>query len=321
MSPSYEMLWDCSSCGTSKLLGKSHRRCPNCGAPQDPTKRYFPPPGEEQEAVGHRYVGADWRCGACETPNSRAATFCVGCGHPQDGHTEVTRVVDGAPPTQPAPRAKSSSRGLLVAGGIVGTIVVCVLVAVLWKKDVTVRIVAHRWSRSVEIERLDPRRDSAWCDGMPGDAYGVSRSREVRSQRQIPDGETCTKSRVDNGDGTFRNEEKCSPKYRSEPVYDDRCSFTVDRWGTARTVRSGGALTDARVWPPVQLVRGGTCRGCEREGPRREVLTLDLGSTTEATKTWSCDVDESRWRALKDGDVRPIRVRVIGGGADCDSLR
>ena len=93
--PTYEMLWDCSSCGTKKLLGKSHRRCPNCGAAQDARKRYFPPPGEELPVEGHVFVGMDWNCGACQTPNSRAAEFCVNCGHPRQGSADVRLVTDG----------------------------------------------------------------------------------------------------------------------------------------------------------------------------------------------------------------------------------
>ena len=43
----YEMFWDCAFCGTTALLGVTNRHCPNCGAPQDETRRYFPPPGKE----------------------------------------------------------------------------------------------------------------------------------------------------------------------------------------------------------------------------------------------------------------------------------
>ena len=40
----FEMLWDCEHCGTKGLLGKSQRYCAECGAPQNPAKRYFPTP-------------------------------------------------------------------------------------------------------------------------------------------------------------------------------------------------------------------------------------------------------------------------------------
>ena len=53
----YEMLWDCTQCNTLGLLGDSHRHCPTCGAAQDPTKRYFPKPGEEVETNDHQFVG------------------------------------------------------------------------------------------------------------------------------------------------------------------------------------------------------------------------------------------------------------------------
>ena len=70
-APTYEMLWDCSACGTKGLLGVSHRRCPNCGAPQDPTTRYFPAPGSEVLAADHVYAGADWRCAGLKQADSQ----------------------------------------------------------------------------------------------------------------------------------------------------------------------------------------------------------------------------------------------------------
>ena len=44
----YEMLWDCEYCDMPKLLGVSQRFCPNCGAAQNPDKRYFP---EDEDKV------------------------------------------------------------------------------------------------------------------------------------------------------------------------------------------------------------------------------------------------------------------------------
>jgi len=53
------MLWDCEFCGTKKLLGKTHRFCPNCGAQQDPKARYFPSDEEKVAVKDHVYVGVD----------------------------------------------------------------------------------------------------------------------------------------------------------------------------------------------------------------------------------------------------------------------
>ena len=62
----YEMFWDCEYCGSSKLLGITHRHCPNCGAPQDPEKRYFPPDEEKVALEDHENTGADWHCPSCD---------------------------------------------------------------------------------------------------------------------------------------------------------------------------------------------------------------------------------------------------------------
>lgn len=325
----YEMLWDCSSCGTQGLLGKTHRRCPHCGAPQDPDTRYFPAPGHEVEAKDHRFVGVDWTCAACETPNSRAAGFCVNCGNPREGNADVARrpdrivkdgqvVDDGKRAAGPAPGlfAGRRRRLFLALGAVFVGLVAFLLLAIFWQKDVHVLVEGHAWTREIDVERMAPRRDSSWCDSMPGDAYGVSRSREVRSHNQIPDGQVCSDRQTDNGDGTFSVSTECRTKYRSEPVYDDKCYYTVDRWGLDRTERATGqGLSPA--WPAVS-VSGGSCNGCTRQGSRREELTVRLRGRDQ--KTWTCGLDDGRWRRIVDGLETVMRVRVITGGAVCSSL-
>ena len=351
--PTYEMLWDCPSCGTKKLLGKTHRRCPNCGAAQDAKKRYFPPPGEEVPVEGHVFVGVDWACGACQTPNSRAADYCINCGHPREGNADVALVTEdgaaatkdispGAAPEEPGPsepaagipfaaerreeEAKPAERGFFrrsaarLLGGGAAALVAFFALAVLWTEKVEVAVERHEWVREIDVERMAARPDSAWCDSMPGDAYNVSRTREQRSSRQIADGEECHDVRRDNGDGTFSTSRECSTKYRSEPVYDDRCHYTVNRWGLDRTARNSGAgLSPEPSWPALSL-RSGGCLGCEKEGARRETLTVRLRGRKNRAKTWSCVIDHPRWRMLGDGQLTQIEVRVLTGGAVCDTL-
>lgn len=323
------MLWDCSSCGTRGLLGKTHRRCPHCGAPQDPTARYFPSPGQEVEAKDHRFVGVDWRCAACETPNSRAAAFCLNCGNPREGNADVARradrvvdgghIIDDGTEAARVPAGRSRTRRLAFGlGALFVALVAFMLVAIFWQKDVRVVVEEHTWTREIDVERMAPRSDSSWCDAMPGDAYGVSRSREVRSHNQIPDGQECRDRQVDNGDGTFSVRTECRTKYRSEPVYDDKCRYTVDRWGRDHTEIASGH--DARPFWPGVSVSGGSCNGCTRQGARRERLEVRLRGAREH-KTWTCDVDDGLWRALADGLETVLRVRVITGGAVCSSLR
>lgn len=354
------MLWDCSSCGTRKLLGKTHRRCPNCGAAQDAKKRYFPPPGEEVAVEGHVFVGVDWTCGACQTPNSRAAEFCVNCGNPREGNADVRLVTDAgatadagqtpaatmaspllepetarpmpsfrfAAETREADEAANEAaagprRGFKgrIAAGVTSLLIGFGALTALWTKDVEVAVERHEWVREIDVERMAARADSAWCDSMPGDAYDVSRTREERSRNQVADGEECHDVRSDNGDGTFSTSTECSTKYRSEPVYDDRCHFTVNRWGLERTARNTGfGLFPEPAWPATYM-RAGSCLGCEKEGERREILAVAMRDRADRSKTFRCVLDQPRWRMLGDGQLLRIKVRVITGGAVCDSVQ
>lgn len=320
----YEMFWDCAFCSATALLGQTHRFCPSCGAAQDATKRYFPPEGQEV-AANTTYDGADLVCPACETPNGAKANNCRQCGSPLDGSVEVVRVADRS---SAAPRPGSGT-GAPKAGGkrwwLWALAAVLVLscgfcgVAMLWTKDVTVTVAAHDWKREIDIEQLRAVSDDAWCDSMPSGAYSVSRTREERSTKQIANGQECSTRDVDRGNGTFERRRECHTKYRSEPVYDQRCHFTVNRWQTARTLtEKGRGLQPAPVWPQVNLSLLGSMLGAEREGSHRENYSLVLQG--DDGKKYECNLNSLKWAAVADGVRAPVKVGVITGAAECDSL-
>ena len=325
----YEMLWDCAQCNTTGLLGDSHRHCPTCGAAQDPTKRYFPEPGTEVEAKNHQFVGADWSCAYCNSPNSAAAAHCTNCGAGQDGTKPVATVVDtaAAPPTLIAPPVAAQSshkwRWLLAAFALV---VVALSTLFFSTHDATATVAGRNWQREIQIEKFGPVSDSAWCDSMPGDAYAVSQSREQRSTRQVPDGEVCRDERIDKGDGTFVKHRECSPRYRDEPVYDNRCRFQVNRWRAYRSVKAGSETAAQPMWPSIGTLNSGGLAfsnglaggmGAERAGQRSESYVLALQSDG---KRWTCNVPESVWNKYQEGASLPIKVRLVGG-AVCSSLK
>jgi len=260
----FEMLWDCPACGTAKLLGKSQRFCPSCGAAQDPKTRYFPSDEDKIAVRDHEFFGADVVCPACDVPNSKNAAHCVACGADlakgkeasirgeqavasgaafgketaKDAKTEHKNArlareaaMQGKPPPNAPPPAKKfyQSKGFLIVAGIVFALVCTLLVLLFWKKEATVIVTGHQWKRVVGVEKFAPKNESAWCDSVPGDAYALSRKSEVRSQKKIADGKTCKTVRKDRGDGTFKETEKCETKYRDEPVYDNKCYFQVNR--------------------------------------------------------------------------------------------
>ena len=276
----FEMLWNCEFCGTQALLGKTNRFCPQCGAPQNADKRYFPPPGKEV-AANTEYDGVDRTCPACQTPCGAKANNCRHCGSPLDGSAEVKRQADRGEAVQPvaaaAPAPKKSKKWWFIGGGALTAVLSMCLGTALMTKDSTVKVTGHLWTRSIDVETFGPVKKSAWCDATPSGAYDVSRHREKRSTNKIADGEDCKTRDVDRGDGTFERKETCTTRYREEPVYDDKCEFKLDEWKVARTERAEGpAVSPEPQWPAVRLGRAGTCVGCEREGKRWESYTVKL---------------------------------------------
>src|SRR6185436_13230966 len=137
----YEMFWDCAFCDTKALLGKTNRFCPNCGAPQDPAKRYFPEAGKEVKA-NTEYEGVDVSCPACQTPNGAKAKCCKHCGSPLNEAGKVALVArqSNAPkPPPPAPPKKSGAMPYVL--GAFGVLLIAgITVSLMWKKEVKVTV-------------------------------------------------------------------------------------------------------------------------------------------------------------------------------------
>ena len=321
--PVYEMLWDCKFCGQKKLLGLSHRHCPNCGAQQDANARYFPPDDERIAVQDHRFVGADIVCHYCSAASSRAAHHCGNCGAPlAEGQgvqprSDPTRVPGAALTPSVLPK-KRFGVGLLVAL-VLGVLCLCGVLSSLlfWKRAAAFSVVREEWSRTVNVETFAPVNDSAWCDQLPAGASNVLRHREQRSTKQVPSGEDCHTKKVDNGDGTFHEQKDCTPKLKEEPVLDDKCAFQITRWHIVRTAKAQGSDTTNVRWPDTQLTRPGSCVGCEREGARSETYTVVFQDPK--AETFRCDFAQQKWSAFAVGSKWSGAVRLIGT-LDCDSL-
>jgi hypothetical protein len=315
----YEMLWDCKYCGTRKLLGKTHRHCPNCGGPQDAEGRYFPPDSEKVAVQDHIYYGLDIRCPSCQFFNGRSAKHCGHCGGPLEAGQSATLKQAHAPA---APLPKTRGKLILVAILAVATGLIAIIAGVLlWKKDTALVVTGHAWKREIQIESYSAARESRWCDELPAGATGVTRHREVRSRNKVADGEDCSTRKIDNGDGTFKEKRECKPRYKEEPVYADKCDFSILRWKVSRTASaSGNGMGDAPRWPEVKLAQTGSCVGCEREGDRSEEYSVELSDEGKGTKG-TCEFDENKWASFKVGSTWAAKVRRIGGSIDCGSLQ
>ncbi len=320
----YEMLWDCAYCDARELLGRTHRFCPGCGAPQDPAKRYFPPEGKETVASA-AFDGADRTCPACQTATGAKSKHCAHCGAPLEGAKEVARI-QGPPPPRPVvapppPKKKESNWFALTVGGLL--LLTCLTAGLVNRMagneggggaaqqpmTVDAKVVAHEWVRELDVEGLVDREEQAWCDEVSPGAMVTARTQERRGMTKVPDGETCALRNVDRGDGTFEKREDCVPKFRDEPVLAERCTVKARAWKVVRTEkRSDGAA--APPWPSPKLVEGQ-----ERAGAQRETFGLVLDVNGRAVR---CVMREERtWRAVHDGDVRPVPRMGLRDGQAC----
>ena len=303
----FEMLWNCDHCETKGLLAKSQRHCPECGAPQNPDKRYYPPPGVEVRVDGHQYVGGDRTCPSCSAPMAAKAKNCTQCGSPLDGAREV-KSVDVAPP----PKKRRKLWPYIVAA-------VLVVAFAIWfffirKHEATVAVAGHRWDCTIPIEEFKQVSESAWHDQVPAGADVSGCYMKQRSTHQVPDGETCHDERKDKKDGTFEVVKKCSTKYRSEPVDDQWCSYTARKWTRVDAVTAKGAGTALACPTQVPPADTAALLGARRSGARAETRTLDFGDAG------TCDVDDATWKKYSDGQKVKVEVRARSGEVVCGSL-
>ncbi len=339
-NPIYEMLWDCEYCGSKKLLGKTQRFCPECGAGQDPDRRYYPADNEKIAVHNHHYVGADKSCPACDHPNSGNSEYCTQCGSPMDAakvvdtrteqmRTEREQFARGenkkhsqkaasqAPSAPPPAPAKAKKRFWLAV--IISLIAVLVFSLFFWTKEVAVEATGFSWQRLIYIDNYAPRSEGTWCNGLPRDAYQVKRERKIRDYKQIPDGQSCQTKRIDQGDGTYREQQVCKTKYRKEPIYDQYCRYKVDKWASHRSAIAKGK--DKRpYWPKANLRCEGQRRvGCERERSRETAYLVQL-IDTQSRKTYECELGEDIWERGQVGSYWQLKVSAVTGGERCGSL-
>ena len=304
----YEMLWDCDHCETKGLLGKSQRHCPECGAKQNADKRYFPKEGEQTRVDGHKYEGSDRVCPNCQAPQSAKAHNCTNCGAPAGGE-EVKGVVT---PVAPKQRTRWWIPALIIAAIIAIIVIVYMVFFRTVSKKLTIS--AHKWERSIGIDEYKNIDHHKWRNEVPSDARSVSCVIKQRSTKKIPDGEDCKMKKVDKKDGTFEQVKTCTPKYRSEPVNDDWCSYTVRGWQEVDRIKTAGAGM-VPAWPTAGLPpdQHTETLGARRKGAQREKHMLELGGQ-------SCEVSAAVWKKYADGVAVTVEVRARSEAIVCDSL-
>ena len=330
MSKTYEMMWDCDFCGSKKLLGKTHRHCPACGAAQDPARRYFPEEDEKVAVEDHEYIGVDKICPSCDAPNSAKAACCTNCGSPLDGSKKVDLKQDPAAPLS-EPSSETESKSLkdqktqpkksgppfLLIGGIIFALIIAFFMFYSTEKEATV--IGHSWERSIELERYQLVTKEAWKKDIPRDGHEKSCRDKEKSKEKIEDGQECKTVKKDNGDGTYKENEECKAKYKEVPVYEQWCKYEINDWKQFDTAKETGKNIDGAKWPMTNIrnCNGTLALNCEREGSKKEIYTVHIKDSEN--KTHSCDVEFDKWKATKAGTTTKLKFG-IGGGVKCSSF-
>lgn len=336
---------ECDHCGTPN--SSSDNNCINCGASLAGTKQVHVRPSipEHQGETGDD-AKRDW-----DVRKARRRAAQVAHLRPSAQKARERARARGQRPARSSstsyddpdleedfhvPRFQFDRRHAV--GGVLLAVFAFVMTCVFWKKDVVVEVQGHTWERRIAVERYASYHDEEWCSSMPGDAYSVSRRSEVHHHDRVPDGEEChiepgscteTCRNVDNGNGSFSvdctksctpDREVCNTKYRDEPVYRDKCSYTVDRWRTNRhATASGSGTSPAPSWPDPEFEQcSGTRIGCERLGDRDATYTVHFVAPSEA---FACEYGHDEWQAYEPGSKRVARVGVVWARIGCESMK
>ena len=224
--------------------------------------------------------------------------------------------------------AKSGSRG---GGGLFGKLLplVAILAAVflLWPHTSSEAISGFEWQRSVTVEELQTFSDSGWQ--LPTGArvrdtrvelYGYQQVLdhyetvyETRT-RQVLDHYDTSYTYTDNGNGTFTEHEVKEPVYRtetyeepvrqpvyrSEPVYQKKYYYEIDRWVEKRQYDTSGKDHEPYWSDDYTLGKN------QRDVMRRESYVTIYNDSTKVR------TDYDTWEKQEIGDGVYVTKNMLG---------
>ncbi|MBZ0289392.1 MAG: hypothetical protein K8I30_17360, partial [Anaerolineae bacterium] len=222
------------------------------------------------------------------------------------------------PKSQTALKPKSGgiSKLWLILGVIAVIIIGGIIYVMTSTKSTTVAVSGFRWEREIRVESLQAIPGKTNCDSVPMGAYSIDRNYEQIGSHSEPDGQTCQRKQVDQGDGTFREEQECTTKYKQVPDYGYMCTYVVNTWTYSRSLTSEGDKTVAVSWPKENLSTG-NCLGCEREANRNENYYLQF---TADGKAFECPVSADEWNQTTIEQAFSIKIGTVLKDARCDTL-
>lgn len=226
--------------------------------------------------------------------------------------------------------SRSDSTPGIVAAILIVSVILGMILLMTCRHEVEVTVEGHTWGRSIQVEKYTKIHDRDWRNDLPSDADIDSCNSEIHHYDQIPDGEDCTWvpescsetpgscsescKNVDNGDGSFSVDctrtctdpvRTCTPGYndchtiyRDEPVWRDKCDYTVYRWKRSHILPTSGHDTNP-FWSTKEI---NTCShiqvGCERKGSQDGEYSVTFRFDG---KSETCEYPQDFWSKLQKG--------------------
>lgn len=232
------------------------RHCPYCGARNPADAKICSQCGGDLTQAASRSAGnvvgsfdsapkPPVTCPSCGSSNPATATTCLNCGAALDKPRPLA--------TMPTKHERGWAFGLVfIVIGLAMVIAFGFLIYQLTRHETIVGTVqSAEWVRTIDVEGLVPVQESDWEDQLPADAVVESCQREQRGTSSVPTAdsvEICgTPFTVDKGTGYGEVTQDCWYQ-----VYDNMCSYTVQRWQRVNQLRTHG--TDFNpIWPDLDL--------------------------------------------------------------------
>lgn len=288
--------WQCDYCGNLNAAGSAS--CEKCSAPR----------GSKQRDT-HKYEQA-------AAPRSAAEAAAA----PGEAVS---------PPAAAPPRRRS----WVVPAVIVGVLALLVGLGI-WlfaPRESLATISGKSWERSLRVEAYGPQQAQDWAASVPAEAYdrqcrtavrsyvpvqvGTRTEQQQQCQRVAVGEEQYECGVVDLGNGRFEQqmctrtlyEDQCEwvavevPVYVQQPIYDNYCTYTVDRWAYVRTETAGERDTEP-YWPAVEYAQNER----EQEGGRQENYIVYIVDANE--RTWEYVTDLATWQQFSRGQQVALKV-------------
>lgn len=332
--------WDCSYCDTKGILG-GKRQCPNCGRVRDKDFDLYLPKDRKASYVPEDVAkninrNPDWMCSFCGSYCSDDDTACSCCGAPRSeedlNYFDIKRKQEAeknkveskndfnfysdldkeSTISESSSLSSSSSKKNfkdifkkpIFSFSLISICIILLisgLIYLLIPREVSMKVSELSWSRSINIERLQPVIESGWY--LPSGAELIYTSEEFHHNERVYDyTETYTTTTINNlGNGYFEEDEQEHKKdvYVDVPVFETKYYYYIDKWLYERSIHTSGS-DKFPYWGDVLLSSDERISG--------KSSSYKITGTTEDGKVKTFSISYDDWETIQIGQNVKLKV-------------